>query len=59
MKTYEMLDPPRTALLLGLLVGLGIALQPVFFLLAFVIALALLPVWFYTGAGRGAHSAES
>ena len=55
MKTYEMLDPPRTALLLGLLVGLGIALHPGFFLLAFVIALGLLPVWFYTGAGRGAH----
>jgi hypothetical protein len=39
MKMFEWLDEPTTTLLLGLAVGLGIAVHPVFFLVALVIAI--------------------
>ena len=55
MKTLETLDPPRGTLILGLLFGLGIAIHPIFFLFAFVFALALLPAWFHPVVRGHAH----
>jgi hypothetical protein len=39
---YEMMDPARVALLLGLSVGLGIAVHEVFFIVAGAIAVGAL-----------------
>ena len=49
------LDAPRATLLLALLVGLGLALHPVFFIFALLIALALVLEHFHPIARREAH----
>ena len=49
------LEPARVALLLGLTIGLGIAVHPVFFLAALLIAAAALAETIVNAAGHLAH----
>lgn len=49
MKKFEFLDPMRATLLIALATGLGIAVHEVFFLIALVIAIAVLVQSFARG----------
>jgi hypothetical protein len=49
------LEPARVVLLLGLAIGLGVAVHPVFFLAALLIAAAALAESLVNAAGRLTH----
>lgn len=49
------LEPARVALLLGLAIGLGIAVHPAFFLAALLIAIAALVETILNAAGHLTH----
>jgi hypothetical protein len=49
------LEPARVALLLGVAIGLGIAVHPVFFLAALLIAAAALAETIVNAAGHLTH----
>ena len=55
MKNFEFLDSPTVALLVALSIGLAIAVHPVFFLAALLIAVAALIQSLVSAAGHLTH----